>query len=54
VILRFHNELKPPLLEEEEGRRYVPRFFAAAIIGETPETFELSTPPLTSLRDIGK
>ncbi|HVF47202.1 MAG TPA: transglycosylase SLT domain-containing protein [Pyrinomonadaceae bacterium] len=29
---------------------YVTRFFAAAIIGETPEAFELSTPPLTTLR----
>ena len=31
---------------------YVPRFFAAAIVGETPEVFNLSTPPLTSIREI--
>jgi hypothetical protein len=28
---------------------YVHNFFAAAIIGENPATFDLSTPPLTSL-----
>jgi hypothetical protein len=27
---------------------YVPRFFAAAIIGENPQYFELQTPPLSS------
>jgi serine/threonine protein kinase len=39
----------------EEFRResayYVPRFFAAAIIGENPRTFELRSPPLTSLAE---
>jgi hypothetical protein len=34
----------------ERPLSYVPRFFAAAIIGETPEAFGLSTPPLTTIR----
>ena len=33
----------------DEHARYVPSFFAAAIIGENPETFGLKTPPLSSL-----
>ncbi|MBC7909752.1 MAG: protein kinase [Pyrinomonadaceae bacterium] len=33
----------------DENARYVPRFFAAAIIGENPQTFELQTAPLSSL-----
>ncbi len=32
-----------------ENRHYVPRFFAAAIIGENPQAFGLSTPPLSTL-----
>jgi serine/threonine protein kinase len=32
-----------------ENAGYVPRFFAAAIIGENPQTFDLQTPPLTTL-----
>jgi hypothetical protein len=32
-----------------ENAGYVPRFFAAAIIGENPALFGLSTPPLSSL-----
>lgn len=32
-----------------ENRHYVPRFFAAAIIGENPQAFKLSTPPLSTL-----
>ena len=32
-----------------ENAQYVPRFFAAAIIGENPQTFTLQTPPLTTL-----
>lgn len=32
-----------------EGANYVPNFFAAAIIGENPRTFGLSTAPLSSL-----
>ena len=33
----------------DESAGYVPSFFAAAIIGENPETFGLPTPPLSSL-----
>lgn len=33
----------------EENVYYVPRFFAAAIIGENPRAFSLQTPPLSSL-----
>jgi serine/threonine protein kinase len=32
-----------------ESASYVPSFFAAAIIGENPETFGLKTPPLSTL-----
>lgn len=32
-----------------ENMFYVPRFFAAAIVGENPKAFGLSTPPLSSL-----
>ncbi|HKQ53618.1 MAG TPA: transglycosylase SLT domain-containing protein, partial [Pyrinomonadaceae bacterium] len=32
---------------------YVPRFFAAAIIGENPQAFGLETPPLTTLAAAG-
>ncbi len=32
-----------------ENALYVPRFFAAAIIGENPQAFSLQTPPLTTL-----
>jgi serine/threonine protein kinase len=32
-----------------ENAYYVPRFFAAAIIGENPQAFGLQTPPLTTL-----
>jgi membrane-bound lytic murein transglycosylase D len=33
----------------EEGANYVPSFFAAAIIGENPRTFGLTSAPLSSL-----
>jgi serine/threonine protein kinase len=33
----------------EEGAHYVPSFFAAAIIGENPQTFGLPMPPLSRL-----
>ena len=49
AIFRHQKHLHPPLTDK--NKEYVPRFFAAAIIGETPEAFELSTPPLTTLRD---
>jgi serine/threonine protein kinase/soluble lytic murein transglycosylase-like protein len=35
----------------DEGARYVPNFFAAAIIGENPQAFGLSLPPLSSLAE---
>ncbi|HEY6232289.1 MAG TPA: protein kinase [Pyrinomonadaceae bacterium] len=34
-----------------EGAGYVPNFFAAAIIGENPQTFGLTLPPLSSLAE---
>ncbi|HEX8921217.1 MAG TPA: serine/threonine-protein kinase [Pyrinomonadaceae bacterium] len=36
-----------------ENAGYVPRFFAAAIIGENPQTFGLQMPPLTTLAETG-
>jgi len=52
AIFRHGQNLQPPL--KSDGKQYVPRFFAAAIIGETPEAFELSTSPLSTLREKGK
>ena len=37
-----------------EGAYYVPSFFAAAIIGENPQTFGLTTPPLSKLAESGE
>jgi hypothetical protein len=34
---------------QKESVYYVPRFFAAAIVGENPGVFGLQTPPLSSL-----
>jgi len=50
----FRNQKVLDLPLHEDGKRYVPRFFAVAIIGETPDVFELSTPPLTTLGIKGK
>jgi serine/threonine protein kinase len=36
-----------------EGAHYVPSFFAAAIIGENPQNFELPLPPLSRLAETG-
>lgn len=47
-VFRHKEELQTALTYGHS--RYVPRFFAAAIIGETPDAFDLSTPPLTTLR----
>ena len=33
---------------QDEGVHYVPRFFAAAIIGENPQVFDLQMQPLSS------
>ncbi len=52
AIFRYQQNLQPPL--SSDGKQYVPRFFAVAIIGETPEAFELSTPPLSTLSGKGK
>jgi hypothetical protein len=32
----------------DENAGYVPNFFAAAIIGENPETFDIPMPPLST------
>jgi serine/threonine protein kinase/soluble lytic murein transglycosylase-like protein len=45
----FVNRDKLDNTFRNENAGYVPRFFAAAIIGENPQTFELQTPPLTTL-----
>ncbi len=45
----FVNRDKLDNTFRNENAAYVPRFFAAAIIGESPQTFELQTPPLTTL-----
>ena len=45
------DSLPQPLSMQTESLSYVPRFFAAAIIGETPAVFGLSTPPLTTIRN---
>jgi hypothetical protein len=45
----FANRDKLDAGFREESAYYVPSFFAAAIIGENPETFGLSTPALSSL-----
>jgi hypothetical protein len=52
AIFRHGQNLQPPL--SSDGKHYVPRFFAVAIIGETPQAFELSTPPLSTLSEKGK
>jgi serine/threonine protein kinase len=45
----FVNRDKLDNTFRNENAGYVPRFFAAAIIGENPQAFGLQTPPLTSL-----
>jgi DNA-binding winged helix-turn-helix (wHTH) protein len=47
AIAENSNTLSPHL---ESSDNYMRRFFAAAIIGETPEMFELVTPPLSTIR----
>jgi len=46
AIVRNRGNLKTPLYDTV----YVPRFFAAAIIGESPERFGLATVPLSTIR----
>jgi membrane-bound lytic murein transglycosylase D len=45
----FANRDKLDKSFRNESANYVPGFFAVAIIGENPEAFGLSTPPLSSL-----
>lgn len=47
TLFAHRNQLDESFRNETVG--YVPAFFAAAIIGENPQRFGLSTPPLTSL-----
>jgi hypothetical protein len=39
---------------QNENAGYVPRFFAAAIIGENPQRFGLQMPPLSALASSNK
>ena len=48
TVFENRDRLETPLSETSQS--YVPRFFAAAIIGESPENFSLATPPLSELR----
>jgi serine/threonine protein kinase len=47
TLLANRERLRKSFQNESAG--YVPRFFAAAIIGENPEAFGLETPPLSTL-----
>jgi serine/threonine protein kinase len=47
TLLAHRDELDETF--RSEGAGYVPSFFAAAIIGENPQTFELQMPPLSTL-----
>ena len=49
----FANRDKLDEAFRRESAGYVPLFFAAAIIGENPQNFQLQTPPLSSLADAG-
>ncbi len=48
TVYRNAGNLKPQL--STDGSSYVPRFYAATIIGENPQNFDLSTPPLSTLQ----
>jgi hypothetical protein len=45
----FANRRKLDAGFQRESSGYVPNFFAAAIIGENPDTFDLHMPPLSTL-----
>jgi hypothetical protein len=47
TLFTHRNELDDVFRNENAG--YVPRFFAAAIVGENPRAFGLSIPPLSTL-----
>ncbi len=49
TLLAHQDKLDDSFRRESAG--YVPNFFAAAIIGENPQVFDLSLPPLSSLAD---
>lgn len=44
----FANRKKLDKSFQRESAWYVPSFFAAAIVGENPQAFEMSSPPLSS------
>lgn len=48
AILRNRSALSKPI--PDSAPFYLARFFAAAVIGETPSAFDLSTPPLSTIR----
>jgi hypothetical protein len=45
----FANRDKLDQTFRNESAYYVPAFFAAAIIGENPKAFGLTTPPLSDI-----
>jgi hypothetical protein len=47
TLFAYRDKLGDVFRNEDAG--YVPYFFAAAIIGENPRTFELQIPPLSTL-----
>ena len=47
ALTEHRDKLDPPF--QSENVYYVPRFFAAAIVGENPQTFGLQTQPLSSV-----
>ncbi len=47
TLFAHRDQLDEVFRKENAG--YVPAFFAAAIIGENPQTFELALPPLSTL-----
>lgn len=50
TLFAHRNELDDAF--RNEGAHYVPSFFAAAIIGENPQNFGLTTIPLSQLTDV--
>ena len=47
TLFAHRDQLDETFRNENAG--YVPNFFAAAIIGENPQAFELGMPPLSTL-----
>lgn len=52
AILRNRSALSKPVPDSAE--RYIARFFAAAVIGETPIAFNLPTQPLSTIKTRGR